>query len=77
MALPASFNIFHQVPAEATSYRSTVEIPAARRHGWLWRTIYNGAARTVLVGLISPNRLMRIARYQCFVNRFRPARRAS
>jgi ferredoxin len=32
MALPASFNIFHQVPAKATRYRSTIQTPAVRRH---------------------------------------------
>jgi hypothetical protein len=60
MALPASFNIFHQIQAKATNYRSTIETPAARRHCWMWRTIYNDGAVRTDVGLISLNRLMRI-----------------
>jgi hypothetical protein len=57
MALPASFNIFHQVPAKATRYRSTIETSAVRRHCLdVANGLHDGAARTALVGLISRNR---------------------
>ena len=66
MALPASFNIFHQVQAKATSYRannsnsgrSTTPLDVANDLQ-RWR-------RVGCLGLISRNRLMRISDSQIF-----------